>query len=223
MKASSLITSLLFAGAVSGSAFAQAPVGYSYDYRSSPATALGDALRGTSEVIKSSGEAARNGAISAVYAQQAHSQSLRNNYEASKVFWEKRLLWKQKSAELRGTPLTSEQIRAMARDLAPERLSSFQLSPTTNEIRWPAALARPEFDELRLQMEMVFGARTIANSGVGSTSESQITRLAKAMQNDLRLHKDDMPLNEYVFAKNFLRSLVYEARFVPGLEDVAQR
>ncbi len=223
MKARLLTASLLFAGALSADAFAQVPGEYYYGYRNSPATALGDALRGGSEVIRSAGDAARNGSIAAVYYQQAQSQYLRNNYEATKVFWEKRLLWKTKWAELRGQPLTSEQIRWMARDAAPDRLSTFQLSPATGEIRWPAALLRPEYDTFRSEVERVFANRTIANSGVGSTSESKIARLTKAIEDNLKAEKASMPINEYVFAKSFLRSLVYEARFVPGLENVAQR
>ena len=223
MTARLLTASLALAGALSANAFAQVPGEYYYEHRNSPSTVLGDALRGSSELIRSGGEAARNGAISAVYAQQARTQYLRNNYEASKTFWEKRLLWKEKSAEFRGPPLTSEQIRWMARDLAPDRLSTFQLSPTTGEISWPAALLHPEFDALRSQVEKAFAERTIANSGVGSTSESQIARLTKAIEHDLKAQKAGMPINEYVFAKSFLRSLVYEARSVPGLENVAQR
>jgi hypothetical protein len=43
------------------------------------------------------------------------------------------------------------------------------------------------------------------------------------MQERLRSQIDELTPNEYVGAKNFLRSLAYEARFMPGVEGVARR
>jgi hypothetical protein len=223
MKASLFTAALVLAGALSAQAVAEVPAEYYYGYRSASSTALGDMFRGGSEVIRSTGEAVRNGSVAAVNIERAKSQYLRNNYEATKTFWEKRLLWKEKSAQLRGQPLTSDQIRKIARDAAPDRLSSLQLSPTTGEINWPEALMRSEFDKLRPEVEKIFVNRTLANSGVDSSSETAVAKLTKSMHLDLKAQIKEMTTNEYIVAKSFLRSLAYEARFMPGLEGVAQR
>ncbi|MEX2141624.1 MAG: hypothetical protein WD894_20330 [Pirellulales bacterium] len=214
---------LVLAGTLSAPALAEVPGEYFYGYRPASSTALGDALHGGSQVIRSTGEAVRNGSVAAVNLERAKSQYLRNNYEATKIFWEKRLLYKEKSAQLRGQPLTSDQIRKIARDAAPDRLNTLQLSPTTGAINWPEALMRPEFDKLRPEVEKIFVNRTVANSGSGSSSETAIARLTKAMHQDLKAQINVMSTNEYMVARSFLRSLAYEARFVPGLEGVAQR
>jgi hypothetical protein len=223
MKARPFAAAFALASTLSAVAVAEVPGEFYYDYRRPSSTALGDMFQGGSEVIRSTGEAVRNGSVAAINLQQARSQYLRNNYEATKLFWERRLLAKEMSAQMRGEPLTSEQIRQMARDAAPDRLSSLQLSPTSGQIQWPEALLRPEFDKLRPELERTFANRTVANSGVGSSSETAITRLTKTMQRDLKAKIKEMPISEYMVAKNFLRSLAYEARFLPGLEGMAQR
>jgi hypothetical protein len=223
MTARIFTATLVLAGAWSVEVSAQVPREYYYPYRPASSTALGDAFRGGSEVIRSAGEAIRNGSVAVVNIEQAKSQYLRNNYDAAKVYWEKRLLWRERTAELRGQPLTSEQIRKIARDAAPDRLTTVQLSPASGQINWPEPLRRPEFDKLRPELEKIFANRTIANSGVGSSSEASVARLTKAMRQDLKTQIHEMTTTEYIVARDFLRSLAYEARFVPGLEGVAQR
>ena len=104
------------------------------------------------------------------------------------------------------------------------RLTALQLSPATGEINCGAlkerpAIRRPEsFCKLAL-----FANRTVSNSGVGSETESAVARLTNVMQDGLRSQIDGMTANEYVAAKNFLRSLAFEARFMPGMEGVARR
>jgi hypothetical protein len=194
-----------------------------YGYRSRSSTAFGDALQGAGELFRGAGEAIRNTSEAAINIETAKSQNLRNNYEASKTFWEKRLLWSENTAYHRGRPLSSEQLRQIARDAAPARLSVIQLSPATGEINWPAGLLRPEFDDLRAKLEEVFANRTVSNSGIGSSTEVVVTRLTNSMQQDLKAKLREMTTNEYIVAKSFLRSLAYEARFMPGAEHVAQR
>jgi hypothetical protein len=214
---------LMLAGGLSISAMGQVGL-YGYDYyRTRASTPLGDAMQGSAELIRSAGEAVRNGSEAAVNIETAKSQYLKNNYEASKVFWEKRLLWAENTAAFRGRPLSSEQLRQMARDAAPDRLSVVQLSPVTGEINWPAGLLRPEYQGLRERLEHIFANRTVSNSGVGSTSEVVVTRLTDVMQDDLKSRINEMSASEYIVAKNFLRSLAHETRFLPGAENLARR
>jgi hypothetical protein len=98
-----------------------------------------------------------------------------------------------------------------------------QLSPTNGQINWPAGLLRPEYDALRSTVEELFANRTPSNSGVGSTTEVAVSRITSVMQDDLKAQIRQMTANEYIAAKNFLRSLAYEARFMPGAENVARR
>jgi hypothetical protein len=82
-------------------------------------------------------------------------------------------------------------------------------------------LLRPEYNELRSALEDVFANRTPSNSGVGSSTEVAATRITAVIQDDLKSQIREMTPNEYIAAKNFLRSLAYEARFMPGAEQVA--
>jgi hypothetical protein len=208
----------VLSAAFSAEALAQFP-GF-YDYRPHSSTALEGALRGSGELVRSVGEAVRNGSEAAVNIEAAKSQYLKNNYDASKTFWDKRLLWTENSAYHRGQPLSSEQLRQIARDAAPQRLGLMQLSQQ-GVINWPAGLLRPEYDALRGRLEALFANRTVSDSGVGSRLEVAVTRITSAMQQDLKTQISEMTANEYIAAKNFLRSLAYEARFMPGAEQVA--
>jgi hypothetical protein len=153
----------------------------------------------------------------------AKSQYLKNNYEASKTYWDKRQLRAERIANLRGRSLSADDLRQLARDAAPDRLSVLQLSPVTSEINWPAGLMRPEFANYRIRLENVFANRTISNTGVGSTTEVLVTRLTDSMQRGLKARVLEMTPSEYMVAKNFLRSLAYETRFMPGVENLARR
>jgi hypothetical protein len=186
-------------------------------------TPTGDYLRGTSRVIASTGEAVKNVSEAAINGEVAKKLYIDNNYKATEVYWEKKRLWAENSAYQRGTPLSADQLRQIAADAAPDRLSVLQLQPLTGEINWPAALLRPEFANLRSKVEEVFENRTVSNTGVGSTAESAVARLTDTMQDNLKAQIDDLTPNEYVAAKGFLRSLEYETRFMPGVEGVAQR
>jgi hypothetical protein len=220
MRTKLFTAALVLASGLSVTAMGQVGF-YGYDYRPRAATPIGDALIGSGELVRGIGEAVRNGSEAAINIEQAKSQYLKNNYDASKTFWDKRLLWVENSAYHRGRPLSSEQLRQIARDAAPRRLGILQLSPATGEINWPAGLLRPEYNELRSVLEDVFANRTPSNSGVGSSTEVAATRITAVMQDDLKSQIREMTPNEYIAAKNFLRSLAYEARFMPGAEQVA--
>jgi hypothetical protein len=223
MKSHLFGIALMLSGAVSAEAVAQVPAEFFYDYRPASSTALGDALRGSGELVRSVGDAVRNGSVAAVNIEAAKSQYLKNSYDASKTFWDKKLLWAENSAYHRGRPLSSEQLRQIARDAAPGRLGVMQLSPATGAINWPAGLLRPEYDALRGRLELLFANRTVSNSGVGSSTEVAVARMTNWMQEHLKTQINEMTTNEYIAAKSFLRSLAYEARFMPGAEHVARR
>jgi len=198
-------------------------VGGSYGSYSIGTTPAGDALRGAAEMVRGTGEAVRNGSEAAVNIETAKKLYIDNNYDSAKAFWEKRHLWADNATALRGNPLSVDQLRQIARDAAPARLSVLQLSPATGDINWPAALQRPEFDAMRSRVEDMFANRNVSNTGPGSTTQVAVERVTNAMQDDLKAQIDEMTPTEYLAAKNFLRSLAYETRYMPGVEGVAQR
>jgi hypothetical protein len=239
MNAKLFSTAFVFAASISAAVMAQGPAttvtlapfsggaaGAAYaDYGYSPlsSTAAGDFMRGSAAGIRAIGEAVRNGSEAAVNLEAAKKANLDNNYEAAQTYWEKRRLWAENNAYFRGNSLSQEQLRQLARDAAPSRLNVMQLSPATGEVNWPAALLRPEFDSFRTKVEEVLANRTVSNSGIGSSTETAITKLTNTMQGSLKAQIDEMTPNEYVVAKSFLRSLAHETRFMPGVEGIARR
>jgi hypothetical protein len=194
--------------------------GYGYHHSS---TAGGDYLRGGAQVISATGQAVKNLSEAMVNAQVARDLSIDNNYKYAETYWKGRRMWKDERNYERGQPLSTDQLVQISRAAAPERLTPRELNPNNNDINWPAALRRPEFDTLRALVQAKFDGRTVSNTGIGSETEAAVTRLAKAMQAELQAQLPTMTTNEYIVAKSFLRSLPYETRFMPAIEGLASR
>lgn len=194
--------------------------GYGYHHSS---TAGGDYLRGGAQVISATGQAVKNLSEAMVNAQVARDLSIDNNYKYAETYWKGRRMWKDERNYERGQPLSADQLVQISRAAAPERLTRHELNPNNNNINWPAALRRPEFDTLRALVQDKFDGRTVSNTGIGSETEGAVTRLAKAMQAELQAQLPTMTTNEYIVAKSFLRSLPYETRFMPAIEGLASK
>jgi hypothetical protein len=222
MKTYLIAAGLMLVLVLSASAPAQY-YGRYYGNQHAAATPIGDYLLGRGEVIRSAGEAARNRAEAAIYFETARAKFQQNKYDAAKTFWNRRMLWQQKMAELRGRPLTGEQLREFGRYFAPKRLSAFELSPSTGEIRWPSVLQSPEYRRERAQLETIFERRT-GSSPVGELEHAAVVaELTSAMQRRLEASIKSLSANQYIEAKNFIRGLALEGETIDRAEDVAQR
>ncbi len=186
-------------------------------------TVQGSILQGQAALARGIGEANYLNSKALINIETARDKSLDNERKIAEVFWDKRRMWQDQMAVERGSPLSTEQLRQLARESSPSRLTPFQLQPATGRIEWPMALRGPQFDRFRQDLDTLFANRTVSNTGVGSETEVAALTLTKVMLDQLRLQIDEMPVTQYVAAKNFVRSLAYEARFLPGVEGVASR
>ncbi len=192
-----------------------------YGYSSS--TAGEGYLKGLASAIGATGYAVEKISEANINNEVARSLALDNDYKYAETFWSKRALNREYAATERAPALSSDTLRQLARTSAPERLSVMQLSPATGQISWPAVLKRRQFDDMRWRIEDAFAARNAMNGGVGSSTDSAVYTVANVMQQELLEQIDSLSSHEYIAGKNFLRSLAYEARFVPAAEGVARR
>jgi hypothetical protein len=85
-----------------------------------------------------------------------------------------------------------------------------QLDPFTGTINWPLALRRPEYAELRERIERLFQSKASGTALVHGEIAEAIDLLVAQLQADL----DSFKQPEYIEAKNFLQSLVYESQLI---------
>ncbi len=182
-------------------------------YRSS--TALEGALRGQAAVIDATGRYNKNTAEAASHLEDAKAKNLQNRELGVQTYWNiKRIGESERAARRRPVP-SSDKIQRINDWNRSERPRLSQLDPATGEITWPMALQGPTLAAHRAELERLFAARTVENSGPGSMVDGQVKRLTKEMKLALGEVADQLLFPEYQAARNLLDSLAVEAQYPP--------
>ena len=132
---------------------------------------------------------------------------LENQMKATQTYFEMRRYNTEARNAARSPPLSTEQLVRIARNAAPDALTSTQLDPLTGSINWPAVLRAPAYEAARTRVERLFQDRA-----AGSLNFSDVQQAVRDFQEQLRQDIDRMPANEYVAARRFLDSLAHAAR-----------
>lgn len=166
--------------------------------------------RGYADIVRSRGMANLLNSEAAKNYEDARRYALENRLKATQTYFEMRRYNAEARRAARSTPLSMEQYVRLARQQAPSRLSVSQLDPFTGKVSWPVVLQRPEYDELRSNIDTLFSVR--ASGAVLSYGE-----IDKACEQFLEVLKRDLETfdqNDYILAKNFIQSLAYESQLV---------
>ena len=123
--------------------------------------------RGMADVIRSSGQANMMNAKAAGYLEEARAQYLENRYRATEVYYERRKIYDQEVAAKRAKRRASVNRYVQRNKILP--LTSEEFDASTGEIRWPATLVEPQWDEYRIRIEELFA--TQAKYGALSSDE----------------------------------------------------
>ena len=152
--------------------------------------------------------------------QQVRSLSLDNKVKTTKTFYEKRKLRSEYLAAENRKRLSKKDRDRYSKASLPKRPGDRQLHPDQDKIYWPHALQHERFIEYREQLDRLFAKRGMG-SGIGDGTYQQVQDVAGAMQADLRSMIRQMPPAEYLQARRFIDSLVFESRFAKRIEGVA--
>jgi hypothetical protein len=171
-------------------------------------TPAGSAMSGMSQVISAAGEYNLATSAAAINMTQAESNAMQNQVQGVNTFWEMRNIGKAQRAAERGPNLTAEQIARMARDGAPRTLTPSQMDPVSGRLDWPGPLQQPGFEAERNTLDELFAKR--ANyGGLTYADQSKIRETIDNMFDELKAQVRDIPPQDYVAARSFLRSLTY--------------
>ena len=185
--------------------------GYPYGgFGGGAVSAVGDARRGFSEVVRAQGEAAETASRARINNEQARSSYLDNRLKYIQIKQERERLGKAVRADYYAKKRESVQrYLASKRSKQPPRLSPGQLDPATGKLTWPNTLLADEYSKYRKQLDEVFELKSYTNAT--SDIATKITSLTKQMKNELKKHIRKMPPTEYISARRFLDKLANEA------------
>lgn len=178
----------------------------------------GTVSRGTdlSDVITARGTDAVLNSQAAQGFEKARKEKIENNLESAQTFYEMRRIHQKYVDELdkRQHAPVADQVR-IGKKMLPRRLTSSQLDPITGKIYWPDLLSGPEFAAPRQQLDQLFEHRSSMAGGIGSGRYEMIQKAVNQMTDQLRTHIDQLHTSNYLYCLEFLRSLAYEAGYLP--------
>jgi hypothetical protein len=181
---------------------------YGYYGAATPASAY---ARGLAAMTRAAGEYNLLSSRARVAHAEARRYELENKLRATEVYFKMRLMNREYRALLRGPRPTLDDLKRYAAAGRPERLSPSELDSVTGEISWPILLRDDRYADYRTRLEDLFAERAAA-AELSTSTYLNIHRTTKAFLKELERRVARVPQMDYISAKRFLQSLVYEAR-----------
>gem|GEM_PF-1938065 len=149
--------------------------------------------------------------------EQARSLNVDTRMKGLGNYWEaKRVNYELTLGQIKR--FSTEQMAAIAKKEAPERLGPTQYEPFNGRLTWPSILSKPVFAAHRTALDEIFKKRTSKDVGAETEFHATVRELTDEMQVMLHRRIDFMPPMEYSAAKGFLTGLEQEARLAPGVD-----
>lgn len=203
---------------------AYANYGYAWDGTSGASTELEGALTGQARWWYGRGLYNQLTADAFNRWQEGYTKYLQNEEQRIHTYFKEKQLNADYRAGRYPVPLTKEKLDQWILMDQPQRLTRTQYNIDTGAIRWPALLQLAQFDDQRLLLDNLFARRTADEFGTDSGFYRQAAHSIHMLQDRLKdyLHQEERFFTdeEYMVAKKFLTSLLYEARFAPDIDGM---
>lgn len=191
--------------------WATAPAGYSDGgYYLGPAqTAEGAALQGLAEVIAAEGQYNQATAAAAVDLTRAQSDALKNQVQSVQTTWAMWNIGREQLQRELGPHATPEELYVRARAAAPRSLGAAQIDPVHGTVNWPVALQDDLFQARRSAIER-YADRWTTKGALNAADQTHMRQDIDAMFDLLKSQIGSIPPQDYLAAREFLQSLLYE-------------
>ncbi len=188
-------------------------VGGGYPFKAStPAESF---ARGAADVIRARGQFNLLTSAAAINATEARARSIVNAQEGVKAYFNIRQLNRDyRQAERRPRP-TKEDYERYARAARPAPLSPSELDTITGRVNWPILLQDDRFASMRAELEELLDRWAVSRNlghrdSFGAEQHLAVRRTADQLTEELREEVRNLPPQDYIAAKRFLRSLEYQ-------------
>ena len=181
--------------------------------------------RGAADVIRAQGEYNVLTSEAAINWQEARSRAIVNAQDYVDAYFKMRQANRDYRRAERGTRPTQEDLERYAQSSRPTPLSPSELDTLTGRVNWPILLRDDRFAPIRGEMEELLDRWAVSrNLGqldrFNTDQHLAVRRVTERMEEGLRNDVRNLPAQEYVAAKRFLRSLEYQV-LQPRAEGVS--
>ena len=175
-----------------------------------PTTAAGSAMSGMSQVISAAGQYNLATSAAAVNMTQAQRNQIQNDMLATDTYFQMRATNKAARDAEAGPPPNMEQLVRIARDGVPQPLNTSQLDPVSGRLDWPGPLQVDSFAPQRGELDQMFATRA-SYGGLTYSDQALVRQNVDAIYDGLKSQIRDIPPQDYVACRGFLRGLLYAA------------
>lgn len=165
-------------------------------------------MRGMASVISAKGDYNLATSAAAVNLTQAEKQYIQNRQDGTETYFAMRETNRAAREANRSPRLSTEQLVRIASQAAPKQLTAKDIDPVSGKVNWPRLLQDEGFSAERASLDKL--ALKHAQYGVLAATDLEAAgHLIEAMAAKLRQMVASSPAQQYVDAKNFLKSLMY--------------
>jgi len=175
-------------------------------------TAQEGADRGLAAVVRAQGYANLQNSEAAKNWEEAKTLEMQNRLRWTETYFEMRQVNRDKRADEAGPRVTQDQAIRLARMAAPPRLPSTQLDPVTGHIEYPLILTADLYKAYRDRLNSLFAQRAASGGSIRYDDFKAIETTISQFVETLQQHVSEYAAGDYGRARNFLDSLMNEAR-----------
>jgi hypothetical protein len=190
--------------------------GGGYGWGNWASTAQQGADMGLASVVRAQGYANLKNSEAAKNWEEAKTLEMQNRLRWTETYFEMRQVNRDKRSAEAGPPVTQEQAIRLAKMAAPPRLGSTQLDPVTGHIEYPLILTADIYKQYRERLDSLFARRASSGGSIRYDDFVAIQSTVSQFVETLQQHVSDYAAGDYGRARNFLDSLVNEARQPAG-------
>jgi hypothetical protein len=186
--------------------------GYGGYYGGTPggATVEGSMMQGMASVISAQGNYNLATSAAAVNLTQAQKQDIVNRQAATNAYFAMQETNRAAVAAKRSPRLSEEQLVRIAAQAAPKPLDNSDVDPVSGQVNWPKVLQDDSFKADRTIVEQLL-ARQMSLGRLGIAEHEQLGDAIERLAATLKAQINNIPTQQYIAAKNFLKSLMYGA------------
>jgi hypothetical protein len=171
-------------------------------------TVEGSWMQGMASVISAQGNYNLATSAAAVNLTQAQKQDIQNRIAGTNAYFSLQETNRAATAAKRSPRLSEEQLVRIAAQAAPKPLDNSEVDPVSGQVNWPSVLQDNIFKKDRDEVEQLL-ARQTSLGRLGIAEHEQIGDAIERIAATLKAQINKIPTQDYIKAKNFLKSLMY--------------
>ncbi len=185
--------------------------GGGYDHAS---TFAEGAQRGFADIVRSAGARNLMDSEAAINWTVARRNDIANRLYGTETYFQMRAVNRRARAAERGPRPSMEDLIRLAKAGKPKQLSPSEFDPLSGAIQWPSALLGEEYKDDLSRLEAIYAKRA-ADGFLSGEQLVEVRGLVQNVEAELKQNLQKYPPQSYTQAKNFLKSLAYEAILPP--------